>query len=61
MAGPAPRTAIFDQFLPADLHARLLDYTLSSAAAFIPSRVHLVGDASTTIASRIITAMDWGR
>lgn len=46
MAGPAPRTAIFDQFLPADLHARLLDYTLSSAAAFIPSRVHLVGDAS---------------
>lgn len=46
MAGPMPRTAIFDSFLPEDLHGQLLDYTLASEAAFIQSGVHIDGDAT---------------
>ena len=45
MAGPTPRTAIFDQFLPETLHRQLLDYTLASEADFIPSGVHVEGEA----------------
>lgn len=45
MAGPTPRTLIIDDFLPAELRAELLAYTLASEADFIPSGVHMDGDA----------------